>query len=169
MILLLCFTPVLADTANNLQLQTRLFKCAEIADRTARLQCFDDSVAAIKKAPELSEQTKVERDNSWLKWFGLHKPITDVMDFGKSATNSPDSAVSNMRDKVVEWALSANGRLVLVLENGQVWKQIEGDAQKIHDLEDYPPQMIMIEEGAFGSFNLKIDDRRGFLKVRRVK
>ncbi len=59
-------------------------------------------------------------------------------------------------------------RLVVELENGQVWRQIEGDVQRIRvDLERN--QTVDISESRFGGYQLRLNEIRRTIRVERVK
>jgi hypothetical protein len=68
---------------------------------------------------------------------------------------------------VREFSYNADDRLTLVLENGQVWRQIEGDRFNLK-ADPESPHKVRISRGAIGSFNLKVNDLNRTVKVRRI-
>lgn len=59
-------------------------------------------------------------------------------------------------------------RLVVELENGQVWRQIKGDVQRIRvDLERN--QTVDISESRFGGYQLRLNEIRRTIRVERIK
>jgi len=60
-------------------------------------------------------------------------------------------------------------KAVFILENGQVWRQIDGDATDVLAPPSGTRMRVTIEIGALGSYNLTIDGRKGLIKVNRLK
>lgn len=59
-------------------------------------------------------------------------------------------------------------RLVVRLENGQVWRQIKGDTQKVRvDLERN--QTVDIEESSLGGYKLRLNEIRRTIRVERIE
>ena len=59
---------------------------------------------------------------------------------------------------------------MFTLDNGQVWRQIDGDATQVRDTVTPTKKLsVTIEKSFLGSFILKINNRNGFIKVRRLK
>jgi len=59
------------------------------------------------------------------------------------------------------------GHPVFVLENGQVWQETDGEERV--KLPSDPPFRITIRKGMFGDFQMKVDGRAGFMRVKRLK
>jgi hypothetical protein len=59
-------------------------------------------------------------------------------------------------------------RLLVTLENGQVWRQIKGDTQQVRvDLKRN--QTVDIEESSLGGYKLRLNEMRRTIRVERVK
>jgi hypothetical protein len=59
-------------------------------------------------------------------------------------------------------------RLVVTLENGQVWRQIKGDTQSIRvDLQRN--QTVDISESSISGYKLRLNEMRRTVRVERVK
>jgi hypothetical protein len=171
--------PAHADAARDALAQVA--KCADIAPAAERLQCYDTAAQNAKTAlntpapaPEQRQtavQTKEEEDEGGvLEWFGLSRPVTKTEDFGK-APPKPEGPkeVTEISAGVLELAKNAYGRSIFILDNGQVWKQIEGDQTEVRDPSRDEQLKVTIATGLFGSYTLKIEGRTGIVKVRRVK
>ncbi len=144
-------------------------KCAAVADSTERLKCYDAAAPRIKGALATPAPAPQAQDKgSILDWFGFSKPKPPqkTEDFGKPA---PPEEVTEMTSKVVELAKTARGKAIFILDNGQVWRQLEGDTTEVA----YPPtgttMKVTIETGFLGSYNLNIEGINGLVKVRRMK
>jgi hypothetical protein len=156
-------------------------KCAEISGTPERLQCFDAAAVGAKQVlddarKQAEAEQKPESDGSLLSWFGLtpeEKPVTKPADFGKNISLAPDpnapKEITEISSKVVEFAQNAHGKSIFILDNGQVWRQIDGDTTEFYYREKDGPMQVTIATGMLGSFVLKVEGKSGSLKVRRVK
>ncbi len=121
-------------------------KCSTIEDSMARLRCFDRVAPRARAA--LAPQAE---------------------DFGKPpAVARPE--VEQLTASVRELSRTLRGRAIFALDNGQVWRQIDGDDTQIPDPNaGDPPLKVTIAKGLFGSYNLTIEGRNGLVKVRRIE
>jgi hypothetical protein len=117
-------------------------RCRTVTDAAERLACFDRAAAAAPKALEPSPQ-----------------------DFGKPAP--PPAQVSKVSAGLREFARSARGGAVFVLDNGQTWGQIESDTSVVR--EPVPGVQVTIERGIFDTYNLSLSGWNGMVKVRRLQ
>ena len=70
--------------------------------------------------------------------------------------------------KVTDYAYNPVGRIVIFLENGQVWQQLEGDTDRVH-FKKGEVNTVVISRGMLGSYNLRVNDTGLAIKVRRLK
>ena len=119
-------------------------RCAGIAQPPERLACFDTAVQ------------------------GLANPPAKVEGFGKLPPPRPDE-VTQISATVLELARTARGRAVFVLDNGQTWRQIDGDDSDVREPPPGKTIKVTIATGIFNSYNLTIEGRNGLIKVRRLK
>ena len=145
-------------------------KCSEIADPAKRLECFDAATARGKAAlaappPQVAQPPK---EKSLLEWFGFSRPtpVTKPEDFGKPA---PEPELTQISENVLEFAKTPRGKAIFILENGQVWRQIDGDSTDVYAPPPGAKLRVTIEVGMLGSYNLLIDGRKGLIKVNRLK
>jgi hypothetical protein len=151
---------------------TEIARCADIADSSERLKCFDAAVPYAKRALSAPAPQAAEK-RGLLEWFGFarpSKPVTKPEDFGKPATEpGAGEELTEIAATVVEFAKTARGRSVFILDNGQVWRQLDADGTDI----PYPPSgttmKVTIETGWLGSYNLTIAGRNGLIKVSRMR
>ena len=144
-------------------------KCADIADSSDRLKCFDKAAALAKTALAPSSQPAAEK-RSFLDWFGFSKPPAPktAEDYGKPAPPDTDG-VTSVTSNVLEFARTSRGLSVFILENGQIWRQSEGDTSIVRDPTPGAQMKVTIESGFLGSYNLTIEGRHGLIKVNRLK
>ena len=150
---------------------TEIAKCADIADSAARLECFDAAVSHAKGALAAPAQKAPEK--SFLERFGFggpSKPVTKAEDFGKPAPEpGPGGEITEIKASVIEFAKNRYGKAIFILDNGQVWRQIDGDRMEVRDPDQGTTMRGTIETGALGSYNLTIEGRKAWIKVSRLK
>src|SRR3954468_18885906 len=119
-------------------------RCAAIADAAERLKCFDRAAPAAKDA-------------------GVPKPA----DFGKPVARVPEPAqiVASVR----ELSRTVRGRALFMLDNGQVWRQIDADDTNVLDPAPGKALKVTIQHGLLDSYNMVIEGRNSLIKVRRVE
>jgi len=129
-----------ADSATEaLELVSR---CSAIADAVERLKCFDRAAPAAKEAQ-----------------------VPKAADFGKPAAAPRE--VAEVVATVRELSRSVRGQAIFILDNGQVWRQIDGDDSSVRD--SVTGSKATIQRGFLDSFNLVIEGRNGLIKVRRIE
>ena len=141
-------------------------RCAGIADSAARLKCFDGIVPRAIGAPAAQPAGEAPgRDG-----FGFSPPqgATTVEDFGKPP---PPPEITQITATVIELARSARGRSIFVLDNGQVWRQLDADDADVQDPRPGKTMKVTVEMGLslLGNYNLTIEGRNGLIRVYRVQ
>lgn len=131
-------------------------RCAALADDRARLACYDSIFGrpAAAAAPAAATAADPEAD------FGLTEAAKRAREPEESRERFPES-ISGMVAKV---ARQPAGELVLTLDNGQVWTQVQVDARARVAVGD----TVTIKKAALGSHLLVTEDRYA-TRVRRVK
>jgi hypothetical protein len=157
-----------ADAAHDALIE--FAKCANIADATARLKCFDAAVPAARNALG-SAAEKAKEQASSVEQFGFARPPKPVLkpeDFGKPPMPPEEpKEITEITSTALEFAKTPYGRMLLVLDNGQVWRQLDADSTEVRDVAR--GTKITIERGFLGSYNLTIEGRNGLIKVTRLK
>ena len=146
-------------------------KCVDIADSAERLKCFDRAAALAKTALAPPSRPTGET-RSFLDWFGFSKPPAPpktAEEFGKPAPPPDADGITSVTSSVLEFARTSRGLSVFILENGQIWRQLEGDTSVVRDPAPGAPMKVTIENGFLGSYNLTIEGRHGLIKVTRLK
>lgn len=161
-------TQALADTPQ-VVLQ-ELARCADMADPQERLRCFDAAAArakAVLAAPPAAGAGNAAGSPS--DSFGLARPPTPATrpeQFGKPMPRAEE--LQSITATTSEFAKTLRGKALFVLDNGQVWRQLDSDGTEV-----VAPRAsgfkVTIERGALGSYNLTIEGRGGLIKVARVR
>jgi len=133
-------------------------RCAALADDRARLACYDSifgrPAAAVPASLDAATVPNPEAD------FGLTEAAKRALEPEESRQRLPES----ISGTVAKVARQPAGELVLTLENGQVWTQLQVDARARVAVGD----TVTIKKAALGSHLLVTEDRYA-TRVRRVR
>jgi hypothetical protein len=119
-------------------------RCSGIVDATERLHCYDSAAPRAKEALQPNPQN-----------------------FGRPAPQSAE--IPKITAVVREFSRTARGQAVFALDNGQTWRQLDGDDVRVRDPKPGAVLRVIIERGALGSYNLVIEGRNGMIRVRRIE
>lgn len=150
--MLACFIQGLHAAPAGADAPSELAKCAGMTNPSERLKCYDAAA---------------ERQG-----FGLpppRQPVTKTEDFGKPQPRPPRPELTRISATVREFAKTARGRAIFVLDNGQTWRQLDADTTRVDEPRGGEAMKVTIEQGILESYNLTIDGRNGLVKVRRVR
>ena len=147
-----------------------IVKCADLSEPSKRLACFDAATARARGA--LAAPAPTVRDKGGgVEEFGLQKskPVLKTEDFGKAAPEPDPKEITQISATVVEFAKTQRGRAMFVLDNGQIWRQLDADSTELPYPSAGTTMKVTIEKGWIGSYNLTIAGRNGLIKVSRMK
>jgi hypothetical protein len=170
-------TPAFAISSK--EILGELAKCAENADATQRLACYDtlspqlrQAVAAMKKPSEQTEADKTSFfgfDVGGL--FGGNEGPTTPEQFGKNqmppTQEEENQILESISASVTEYSMTPFGKFIVFLDNGQIWRQLDSDTSvsRFHGRDN----KVVISRGIFGSYNLKLNDSSQIYKVKRIR
>ena len=77
--------------------------------------------------------------------------------------------VERISAAVTDYSLTPIGRFVVFLDNGQVWRQLDADTTRALFKRAAADNKVTISRGAFGSYNLQLNESNALFKVTRVK
>ena len=158
-----------------------IYACADKTNPIERLACFDAAVATIRAKEAKSEivtfdKQRVEKVRR--EAFGFSLPSLPKLGFpafggGPKADSKYQSVakaaveedIEDQSFTVVSTRESA-GRVVITLENGQVWRLTEAGEL---NAPSRPPFKVKIRTAAMGSFILSVEGRNKGYRVRRVE
>jgi hypothetical protein len=141
---------------------SELMACRKLSDASARLACFDREAAALDAkpaalaAPVAPPQPVLDPK----KQFGL--PERTVITQEVAAGTRPSDA-AKIEAHVVRLSSSADGRLILTLDNDQVWRQVVSSGEMLLKAGD----AVTISRAMLGSYWLSAPTGRG-CKVSRI-
>jgi hypothetical protein len=77
--------------------------------------------------------------------------------------------VNDITATVTDYSFTPFGKFIVFLDNGQIWRQQEGDSDRAHFQGTPTDNKVILTRGAFGSYNLQLNDSHHQFKVIRVK
>ena len=119
-------------------------QCTKIGDPTERLHCFDTAAARAQQSL-----------------------VPSAEGFGKPPAPTPQ--VERITATVRELLKTPRGQAIFVLDNGQTWRQLDGDDVRVMEPQPGKSMNISIERGILGSYNLLIEGRNGLIRVQRIQ
>jgi hypothetical protein len=136
---------------------------------------------AAASAPPVAAATPAEQES----WFGRNvgsvfdaapeqqttpeKFGADQMPQPEPAQSSAPQEIDSISAQVSDVAFTAFGKFIVILDNGQIWRQIEGDSDVAHFKKNPADNQVTISRGAIGSYDLTINGGEKVFKVKRVK
>ncbi len=166
-----------------------LERCASLSDDHARLSCYDGIAAGFKHAAAPVPQTAAVPQAQAsvppppppavapVPAPTVAPPPTvaaKIAAFGADTIRKPETVngepkdVDEIRATVTQVEFSPTNRFIVTLDNGQVWRQIDGDSTKARFRKG--GDAVTISRGLFSSYNLSIDGHDiGLYKVRRIR
>jgi hypothetical protein len=163
--------------------------CASITENQARLACYDalaphvkDALAAPPAALPGNRQPTAEEQQSWFGFdlgnlFGAAPAQqTTPAQFGSdrlpethAKEETAAASVDSITAGVTDIAYTGFDKFIVFLDNGQVWRQIEGDSDHAVFRKPAKVNKVTIDRGFIGSYNLTINGGAKVFKVTRVK
>lgn len=138
--------------------------CRRIAESAQRLACFDAAAARLDEAASSGAVVVVDREQvqqARREIFGFSVPSFDLFGGGEGRAAPPP--IENVEAVIEAYTRGGDGRLVLTLENGQVWRQIDGETASARR-----GATVRIRRAALGSYLANIDGQIA-IRVRRVQ
>lgn len=86
---------------------------------------------------------------------------------GTSPAQPP--AIDSITAGVTDYAINPFGKFIVFLDNGQVWRQEQGDADRAQFKKNPKDNKVTISRGFIGSYNMTLNDSDKVYKVTRVK
>jgi len=174
----LVMTPLIANAGTNGESQ-----CAAIDDSAARLACYDTANPPLHPTRALTpSNTNKEPESDRRAWYDLSiSPAqqTQPEQFGSESLKPPVNDGSNSAPPrpepiesisagVTDYTIDSLGHFVVMLDNGQVWKQSQNDNGHARFRKNRPNAAV-ISRGLLGGYGLVLNDGVASYTVRRIK
>jgi hypothetical protein len=158
--------------------ESDVVRCAAIVPDGERLACYDAvadkvsaaaSIAATRRAAaaEAARKAEVEAAEAARKAAALAE-ARKVEQFGSETTPQRDALADEKLDalaaKVTEVFSDRYGNYLLMLDNGQLWKQIAGKLLTVRVGDD-----VTVKRGSLGSYRLKVVRQGRTVDAKRLK
>jgi hypothetical protein len=144
-----------APTLAEGQLPPEFITCSRIQKNAERLACYDRAVAYLSQPAE-QQAAAPSAETS----FGLQASVPQP----RAAEEPQDDEIAFIRARVVEVSTDREGKKVMTLDNGQIWRELSKSGYVALEVGDE----VTIKRAALGSFMLTVSGSRP-LRVRRVK
>lgn len=163
--------------------------CRNIANDSERLACLDNASAALAKTSIVRENAEGER-TPYIFAESLTAPGGEGVTIPAAQTQSavepePDFGGERLRAReeqrknqgrpsltvqIIEVVVNPFDKITVTLDNGQVWRQLDGDDRTVL-FPDNGPQVYtaQIKQGFLGNYTMKIVERDRSIRVRRIK
>lgn len=148
--------PAPAGRAPELQ---AVMACRALTDRDARLNCYDAATAKLDEAESTGQVVVVNREQARevrRDVFGLQLPSLDI--FGRKGVAATGEDVDKLESTVQSATQNAEGRWVLVLDNGATWRQVDDSIVAT----PHAGSKVEIRRASLGSFFIRVDGHPGF-------
>ena len=174
MLVLLCTSTVFAQ-------QSIVDDCRETSSDADRITCLEAALLGRERLIDTSTRTQVDPPSlepDAGPAADAVEPVPNAAPVGIGAdqvianTQTREVALENLEEardlRVASYDQVPYERLVVTLENGQVWRQIKGDTQRIRvDLKRN--QTVDITESSLGGYKLRLNEMRRTVRVERVR
>ena len=174
MLVVLCTGTVFAQ-------QSIVDDCRETSSDADRITCLEAALLGRETLIDTSTRTQVDPPSLEVDAgpaADAVEPVPNAAPVGIGAdqvianTQTREVALENLEEardlRVASYDQVPYERLVVTLENGQVWRQIKGDTQRIRvDLKRN--QTVDITESSLGGYKLRLNEMRRTVRVERVK
>ncbi|WP_166430477.1 hypothetical protein [Polymorphobacter arshaanensis] len=145
-----------------------LVSCARMANNAKRLACYDAAVATISNdAKAATAQREAEMAVLAAEQAKADEAAKKAAFGGERLARGqvPAGTITRVDAKVTEVLTASDGMAVLVLDNGQMWRQTTGVA--------LPPvrngDVVVITVASMGSFQAELVRQHRAFKVKRIK
>jgi predicted nucleic acid-binding Zn-ribbon protein len=153
-------------------------RCAGIVADAQRLACYDaiaeristaaGIVAERRAAAEEAARAAAAEAEAAARRAAEEAAAKKVEQFGAETTAQRDrlseDKLSELGAKVSEVLTDRYGMYVLLLDNGQLWKQLDGKLLTVRVGDD-----VVLERGSLGGYNLKIPRQKRQVRAKRLK
>ena len=185
-------SPVLAQSGDDAV--AGAIACEAVRGTKARLKCFEAALPALKAAhpaavaiaSDRAEAARLAAEQTEKEEFGLtpaQKEESNVRtasadDYEREAfgdedirrnSDDDDDEVDSVEGVAVEVGKNNRGKIFIILDNGQVWRQIMGDSNSPYIPKDAAGLPVKIKKGALGSYFITVGKAKSAFKAERIK
>ena len=155
-----------------------IVECAAIVADKDRLACYDAVADKVSAAADIAKKRRVEAAEAArqaeiaaaeaARRAAEEAEARKVREFGAESTalrsELEADKLPGLTAKVTEAFTDPYGYYAVLLDNGQLWKQLDGKLLTVRIGDE-----VVIERGLLGSYNLKIPRQNRRVKAKRLK
>lgn len=164
------FTSAAAQSDAAAETLREIAACRDIEKNKARLKCFDRAAQSLSaESSSLSALTTAQASTA----------EEDEADVDPDAAFGAEQLVERARERKVEKkdlhalatsiSKSRGGKYIIRLENGQVWRQIQGDTNTLRIFGDKEKSREVIIKKRLLGYALRLTSSKRSILVRRIK
>jgi hypothetical protein len=132
-----------------------LAQCGAIAEPNARLSCYDAA----------RDQSKATH---WPEFNGAPARPAPLTAPQAAVRPPPSPTGGKFVAAVARYDLSSRGRFTVVLDNGEVWQQLDSD-DGMAQFKQHGRNVVQISKGFWGSYDLRLNTANIVFKVTRIR
>lgn len=156
-VLLFCGLIGSSYASDNLQ------QCRAITEASARLQCYDQYVDNQRAKTVTAAEPATVTASPAAKATEPVKTARDEALFGTSG-ETIESKIADLNVQVQTIGTDSRQKLVLTMQNGQRWQQLDNGFLKISQGDS-----CVISSGVFGSYTMKCQQGTKSIRVKRIR
>lgn len=121
-------------------------------------------------APRAVVAVPPRRKRSWLgRMFADDAPQQRTASVAPAAPpGMPQMTTDHITARLASYSFSQSGIMTVTLDNGEVWRQVDGDGPAPRLKNPARSYVVTIRPGFIGSYSLTVNGQAGLYKVRRL-
>ncbi|EKE75860.1 hypothetical protein [Gallaecimonas xiamenensis] len=140
----------------------KLAQCAQLSDNGLRLACFDALAKQAKADPAMAATPA--SNESLRRPAVVAKTEDKAASFGMEQKVQRETQLEQLTAIVTKVDKNPYGKLVIVLDNGQIWKQSDSNYLSLKN-----GDKVVLDKGALGSIYLSTEGSNRNIRVSRSK
>ncbi len=141
-------------------LKADLLACKSLEKDKERLKCLDAVLSSIDERTVLGEASESAQERPDDE-FGA----VDLAKEREKEKNSPKVMTASL----VEIARNNRGKYVIILDNGQIWRQLRADTSRLLIPRDKSGQEVTIKRRSLGAHTFSFTKDKRSIRVERIK
>lgn len=143
----------------NASIQDKLAQCTQLSDNELRLACFDALAKQVKANPDMAATEQAVGRSTVIA-----KTQDPVETFGKEDHIKEQQALASISAVITAVSKDPYGKIVVVLDNGQEWKQTDNTYLRLTS-----DDQVELKKGMFGAIYLTKNGTGRSIRVVRSK
>lgn len=140
-----------------------LIACLDIGGDGERLSCLEAATAQIKALRETRDIADAEDEAAPGDLFGAEQLAST------QRARREEAQETRLEAGVVEITVGPLKNVTIVLDNGQVWRQLESDRAVIRPHKGDSKLTVSVKKGAVGGYWMTINEISRRIRVKRIK